>query len=421
MKKRLLAIGEALIDFIPSSSGCDFDEIEYFTPAVGGAPANVCAAFSAAGGESAFLGMLGDDLFGRKTERFLRKHGVETKFMRFTDKANTALAFVTLDSSGQRDFSFYRSPSADMLYSESDVDESAFENAFALHFCSVCLCDFPVRGAHIKAIELARKHSALISFDPNLRFPLWKDKDELFNTVWKFIPEANILKISDEELPFLYRLSETDAKDAKTHVRSVIDRICSLAEEGRLFSKENYITLLSCGAAGAYAFVRCGAAYLSGEKNSIYRAMSYKTEPDREDPATLPERQEMTGAEGCEAEYGEERFGISRRERDFLLSHGIIPFFSPASNAGVAVDTTGAGDAFAGAFLRSLENDGVCLELLSELAEEEPEPGKIQETAEAIKRALDFAVRFSGKSVTSKGAIDSYPHMSPAGGTTQVK
>ena len=416
MKKRLLAIGEALIDFIPSSSGCDFDEIEYFTPAVGGAPANVCAAFSAAGGESAFLGMLGDDLFGRKIERFLKNHGVKTCFVRFTDKANTALAFVTLDSSGQRDFSFYRSPSADMLYSESDVDESAFENAFALHFCSVCLCDFPVRGAHIKAIELARKHSALISFDPNLRFPLWKDKDELFNTVWKFIPEANILKISDEELPFLYRAAEPDTKDVKTPCLSVVDRVCSLAKEGRLLTGSNLIMLLSCGGDGAYAFVRSGAASSDGIKDVLLHGLYCKTDtvtgPDRKqrdrgdaERGGPPEISGKSVGTGC--------LGMSCDKRDFLLSCGIIPFFSPAADAGRVVDTTGAGDAFAGAFLRSLENDGTDLEILSGLTEKEPEPGRLQRIAKCIKRALDFAVRFSAKSVTSKGAIDSYPHMSP--------
>ena len=109
----LFSIGEALIDMIPSRVGCTFDEVPSFSPRTGGAPANVCAAFARLGGASSFLTQLGDDPFGHKIARELEACGIDLSHLVFTDKANTALAFVSLEEDGNRTFSFYRKPSAD--------------------------------------------------------------------------------------------------------------------------------------------------------------------------------------------------------------------------------------------------------------------------------------------------------------------
>ena len=201
--RKLVSIGEALIDFIPSRKGCDFDDVDSFFPAVGGAPANVCAAFSKLGGSAVFLTQLGDDPFGHKIERALDKTGIDTSHISFTDEANTALAFVSLAADGNRTFSFYRKPSADMLYTAEKVDKDAFEDLFALHFCSVSLGNFPMKDAHRRAIGYAKENGALISFAPNLRFLLWDSKEALREAVLEFIPKADILKLSDEELEFI--------------------------------------------------------------------------------------------------------------------------------------------------------------------------------------------------------------------------
>ena len=111
----LFSIGEALIDMIPSRVGCSFDEVPSFSPRTGGAPANVCAAFARLGGKSAFLSQLGDDPFGHKIARELEACGIDLSHLAFTDKANTALAFVSLEEDGSRTLSFYRKPSADLL------------------------------------------------------------------------------------------------------------------------------------------------------------------------------------------------------------------------------------------------------------------------------------------------------------------
>ena len=153
----LYAIGEALIDMIPAETGCDFGAVSSFAPRVGGAPANVAAAFARLGGRSALLTQLGDDPFGAKITAELAGAGVDVSHIATTDRANTALAFVSLQEDGNRTFSFYRKPSADLLYSPEQVDPALFTTAFALHFYSVSLVESPMREAHKAIRQLTRK------------------------------------------------------------------------------------------------------------------------------------------------------------------------------------------------------------------------------------------------------------------------
>ena len=149
------------------------------------------------------ISMLGKDGFGDKIVETLNSVGVDTTAVLRTDKANTALAFVSLQKDGNREFSFYRKPSADMLMSADDINEKWFSNAGIFHFCSVALIPSPMREAHIKALDIARQNNMFISFDPNLRFPLWDDKELLKETVLEFLKYADLTKISDEELEFI--------------------------------------------------------------------------------------------------------------------------------------------------------------------------------------------------------------------------
>ncbi len=201
--KKLVAIGEALIDFIPTEKGCSLGEVDTFHPVTGGAPANVCGAYTKLGGTSEMITQLGNDAFGDKIEKDLKGFGIQTEHIIRTDEANTCLAFVSLMEDGNREFSFYRKPSADMLLQKQDINEKWFENSFALHFCSVSLGEYPMKYAHKTAIEYAKKAGAIISFDPNIRLPLWNDHKALKNAVLEFLPYADILKISDEELEFI--------------------------------------------------------------------------------------------------------------------------------------------------------------------------------------------------------------------------
>jgi len=239
----LLAIGEALIDFIPDKKECEFDEVTAFSPKLGGAPANVCGAYAALGGKARLLTQLGDDPFGHKILKELAQYGIDTGCISLTDKANTALAFVSLGKKGARTFSFYRKPSADMLYSRENVKKEYFENAYALHFCSVSLGDFQMKEAHKAAIEFARAEGAMISFDPNLRFQLWESREALKKTVWEFIPLADILKISDEELLFL-----TGEED----INKALDK---------LFVGNVKLVIYTCGGKGAMAFTKNASSF----------------------------------------------------------------------------------------------------------------------------------------------------------------
>lgn len=247
LKDTLFAIGEALIDFIPNKHGCDFSEVTAFAPKIGGAPANVLGAFAKLGGAAQLCTQLGCDPFGDKILGALKNFNIGTRFITRTDAANTALAFVSLDSGGGRTFSFYRNPSADMLYTADNLKKSDFENCFALHFCSVSLGDFPMKGAHLRAIEFAKQNGAIISFDPNLRFPLWKNRSDLKAAVDEFLPYADIVKLSDEELSFI---TETDS-----------------AHEGcKKLLKTAKLVLYTCGADGAYAYTARAEAYSPAEK-----------------------------------------------------------------------------------------------------------------------------------------------------------
>lgn len=202
-KNTLLAIGEALIDFIPGQSGKKIKEVSEFHPVVGGAPANVCGAFVKLGGHARMITQLGADPFGDKILDEFETYGIDCTAVKRTDQANTSLAFVALTEDGNREFSFYRKPGADMLLESSWIDPKWFEDGCCLHFCSVSLGDYPMKEAHRKAIELARNAGMTISFDPNLRRPLWNDDEALKKAVLEFLPLADILKISDEELFFL--------------------------------------------------------------------------------------------------------------------------------------------------------------------------------------------------------------------------
>lgn len=206
--KKVISIGEALIDFIPHEKGVALMNVNNFSKVAGGAPLNVAAAVSKLGGKSQMITKLGVDGFGDHILDEVRSLGVDVSKVLRTKEANTALAFVSLKDDGERDFSFYRNPSADMLLNESEIEEEVFKEGGILHFCSVSLIDAPIKGTHKKAIEFAKKNNCLISFDPNVRLPLWETKESCREAILEFLPFANIVKISDEELEFITGIAD---------------------------------------------------------------------------------------------------------------------------------------------------------------------------------------------------------------------
>ncbi len=200
---KIISFGELLIDFVPTVNGVSLAEAPAFKKAPGGAPANVAAGLAKLGHNVSFLGKVGDDEFGRMLAGVLDEAGVDTSLMSFDTAARTALAFVTLKANGEREFMFYRHPSADMLLTEDEVDMDAVRNASILHYGSISLIAEPCRSTHLKILEEAKEAGVFLSYDPNLRLPLWSSADDAKAGILSIWETADIIKISDEELEFL--------------------------------------------------------------------------------------------------------------------------------------------------------------------------------------------------------------------------
>lgn len=200
----VVSLGELLIDFTCQS----IDESGYPTMAAhpGGAVANFLAAVSKCGGETALIGKVGNDAFGKLLLNTLEQAGVGTSAMVVDDSVFTTLAFVTLDGSGDRSFSFARKPGADTCLKAEEVDFALIEDARAFHFGILSLTDEPARTATQKAVAWAKERGKLITFDPNLRKPLWRSMDEAKKQILWGLHQADVVKISDEELDFLFGL-----------------------------------------------------------------------------------------------------------------------------------------------------------------------------------------------------------------------
>ena len=204
----IVTLGELLIDFVPTVSGVSLIEAPAFKKAPGGAPANVAAGLAKLGVSCAFLGKVGDDAFGQFLKETLDEVGVNTEGLIFSEEARTALAFVSLRADGEREFMFYRHPSADMLYRPDEVAVELIKNAKIFHFGSISLISEPSRSATQAALNAAKEAGLLISYDPNLRLALWPDAEAARTGMLSVWEQAELIKVSEEELTFL--TGETD-------------------------------------------------------------------------------------------------------------------------------------------------------------------------------------------------------------------
>ena len=203
------ALGELLIDFTCLST--DADGYPTMAAHPGGAPANYLAALTKFGAKTAMIGKVGNDAFGRLLIKTLKGTGIDTRGMLVSDHVFTTLAFVTLDDSGDREFSFARKPGADTQLRFDEIDLSVIDASKVLHFGTLSMTNEPARDATYKAVEYAAGHGKLISFDPNLRKPLWDDLDEAKRQMLWGLRHADIVKISDEETEFLFSLAPEEA------------------------------------------------------------------------------------------------------------------------------------------------------------------------------------------------------------------
>lgn len=313
MNQTLIAIGEALIDFTPLQQGQALKDVSSFVRNCGGAPINIAAAVSKLGGNAKVITQLGADPFGDYIIETLEQCHVDISAIKRTALYPTGLAFVSLAADGNRDFTFYRNPSADLFLSPQDITPQTMKECSILHFCSVALVESPMKEAHRKAIALAKDQGAIISFDPNVRLPLWNSEQACKNAILEFAPYADILKISEDELPFLtghnnIETALSDFPNAK-------------------------LLLYTCGAKGSQLVTA----------NSIYRQ---------------------------------------------------------APLAVKAVDTTGAGDAFAAAFLYQLLKDHITRQALPQLSDKK------------LQTYLQFANAYAANSTLKHGAVNAMATLS---------
>ncbi len=232
------ALGELLIDFTEYGMSEQGNPVLEANP--GGAPCNVLAMLSRLGKKTAFIGKVGDDMFGNQLESALLETGIDTTGLKRDDKTHTTLAFVHTREDGDREFSFCRNPGADVMLSEEDIEEELLENCRIFHFGSLSMTHDTSRRATIKAVSLAKKHGAVLSYDPNLREALWEDLEEARKQISFGLENCHILKISDNEVQWL-----TGESDYDKGIRSIQETydipliLLSMGKDGsRAYTKE---------------------------------------------------------------------------------------------------------------------------------------------------------------------------------------
>lgn len=207
-KYDVTALGELLIDFTENGNSEQGNPLMEANP--GGAPCNMLAMIQKLGGTTAFIGKVGKDMFGRQLRQAVESVGIDTRNLMEDEEVHTTLAFVHTFPDGDRDFSFYRNPGADMMLTKEEIQEDLIRNSKVFHFGTLSSTHEGVREATRYAIDVAKEAGCLISFDPNLRPPLWNTLEDARKEIEYGLSKADILKISDNEVEFLCGTSDYD-------------------------------------------------------------------------------------------------------------------------------------------------------------------------------------------------------------------
>ncbi|MGL5258952.1 MAG: carbohydrate kinase family protein [Lachnospiraceae bacterium] len=240
----VVALGELLIDFTDNGSSKQGNTLFEANP--GGAPCNVLAMLNKCGRKTAFIGKVGDDMFGHLLKGILDELSIDTSNLLMDKETRTTLAFVKTFEDGDRDFSFYRNPGADMMLKAEEVNKELLESCKVFHFGTLSMTHEAVKQATVKAVEYAKESGALISFDPNLREPLWDDLEDAKEAFWYGISKCDVLKISDNEVVWL-----TGEEDYHKGIQAIRDKynvpliLFSMGRDGsRAYYKDHVVEVL---------------------------------------------------------------------------------------------------------------------------------------------------------------------------------
>lgn len=217
MKYDVVALGELLVDFTENGMSNQGNPILEANP--GGAPCNVLSMLQRLGKSTAFIGKVGNDNFGNMLIDVVKQQGINTDNIFLDDKVPTTLAFVHKKEDGDRCFSFYRNPGADMMLRKSEINDDLINNSRVFHFGTLSMTDDNIAETTKYAVNKAKEKGLIISFDPNLRPPLWKSLETAKEQMWYGISQCDILKISDDEIEFL-----SGEKDIVKGVEKILEK-----------------------------------------------------------------------------------------------------------------------------------------------------------------------------------------------------
>ena len=276
----ITTIGEILIDL--TQSGKTEQGIPKFDANPGGAPANLAVAAARLGARTAFIGRVGNDSFGDYLKRCLAENGVDVRGMSVDEKARTTLAVVALDERGERTFSFYRDPSADVNLSMEHVPMELLGGTKVLHFGSVSLTAEPARTATLEAAKTAKASGAYVSYDPNYRASLWPDEETAVRNMTEPLSMVDILKVSDEELPLLTGCTDPEKGSARLTDQGVRLVLVTLGAEGAFYRFD--------GHTGHVPGVPCQVGDTNGSGDTFFgAALSQLVKLSSLDQLTVPE------------------------------------------------------------------------------------------------------------------------------------
>ena len=276
----ITTIGEILIDL--TQSGRTEQGIPRFDANPGGAPANLAVAAARLGARTAFIGRVGNDSFGDYLKRCLAENGVDVRGMSVDEKARTTLAVVALDERGERTFSFYRDPSADVNLSMEHVPMELLGGTKVLHFGSVSLTAEPARTATLEAAKTAKASGAYVSYDPNYRASLWSDEETAVRNMTEPLSMVDILKVSDEELPLLTGCTDPEKGSARLTDQGVRLVLVTLGAHGAFYRFD--------GHTGHVPGVPCQVGDTNGSGDTFFgAALSQLVKLSSLDQLTVPE------------------------------------------------------------------------------------------------------------------------------------